>query len=70
LDTVPIAEIRAGEKVTFVVAPGAHIVAAAPTGVCGGGVVEVQTLTVPDATMTFRVGYGSNGDMGIYPTAF
>lgn len=32
--------------------------------------VEVEALVKVNTPLTFRIGYGSNGDFGLYPTAF
>jgi hypothetical protein len=37
---------------------------------CGGGMSEQSGEVTEGKTLMYRVGYGTNGDFGIYPTAF
>lgn len=37
---------------------------------CGGGMAEIPGLVKKDGVLIYRVGYDSNGDFGIYRTAF
>ena len=32
--------------------------------------VEAEARVMMNKPLTFRIGYGSNGDFGLYPTAF
>ncbi|RNZ34149.1 hypothetical protein C5X83_001610 [Klebsiella pneumoniae subsp. pneumoniae] len=41
-----------------------------PKGMCGGGMSEQSGEVTEGKTLMYRVGYGTNGDFGIYPTAF
>lgn len=68
---MPVAEISTGEKVTFYLPEGENIIGAmAAASLCGGGLVETKVLVVRSHPVTFRIGFGTNGDFFIQPTAF
>lgn len=69
-DGSPLAEIAPGEKVTFYLPEGEHMVAAIATGICTGGLVEAKALVSRSRSAIFRISYGSSGDFSIQPTAF
>lgn len=66
----PVADIDPSEKVVLYLAAGDYIIGAWPNGLCGGGLSEVRANVKPDVPLTFRIGYGSNGDFSIQPTSF
>lgn len=66
----PIADIYASEKIVLHLPSGEQILSSWPNGICGGGMSEVKTLVKAGTNSSFRVGYGSNGDFSINPTAF
>jgi hypothetical protein len=66
----PIADIRVSEKVVLYLPEGNYILSAWPNGICGGGMSEVRISVKAGEHLNFRVGYGSNGDFSINPTAF
>lgn len=66
----PIAEISTGEKVVFYLPPGDQMIAAIAAGICAGGLTEAKVSVSPKRTATYRVGYGSNGEFQLQPTAF
>lgn len=70
MDGKILAEIDPSEKFTFYPSTGEHIFSVQPKGMCGGGMVETAGVVKKDGVLTYRVGYGSNGDFGIYRTAF
>lgn len=70
IDGNPIADINSREKVAFYPKPGRHVLSATPHGWCAGGMVEVGAEVVKDKVLTYRVGYGANGDFRFSPTAF
>jgi len=70
MDGKILAEIDPSEKFTFYPSTGEHIFSARPKGMCGGGMVETEGVVKKGGVLTYRVGYGSNGDFGIYRTAF
>jgi hypothetical protein len=70
MDGKILAEIDPSEKFTFYPSTGEHIFSARPKGMCGGGMVETEGVVKKGVVLTYRVGYGSNGDFGIYRTAF
>lgn len=65
----PTAELRPSERITLYLPLGEHILSAQPTGMCGGGLVEVKANVGRQPT-TFRMGAGTNGDFILVPTAF
>lgn len=69
-DGKEIADLSAGEIISIYPLVGEHIFSAWPKGVCGGGMVEISGNVTKDKTLMYRVGYGTNADFGIYPTAF
>jgi hypothetical protein len=70
VDASPMADLRPSEKLVVYLPPGDHIISAWPNGICGGGMSEVRASVTSGAALTFRIGYGSNGDFFINPTAF
>lgn len=70
LDAKPVADLLTGEKVTLYLPEGEYLLGAFPNGICGGGLSETRASVKPNQTLLFRIGYGSNGDFYIQPTAF
>ena len=70
VDGIPIANVAVSEKLVLYIPKGEHIFSARPNGICGGGLSEVKSSIGAGTVSTFRVGYGSNGDFFINPTAF
>jgi len=70
IDGKEIADLDTSEKVTVYPLVGEHIFSAWPKGLCGGGMSEQSGKVNTDKPLMYRVGYGTNGDFGIYPTAF
>lgn len=66
----PVADIRTSEKVTLYLPEAEYILSAWPNGICGGGMSEVRAAVKSGGHLSFRVGYGSNGDFSINATAF
>jgi hypothetical protein len=66
----PAADVRTSERVTVHVAVGEHIVSAQPNGICPGGLLEVQARVSTGKTVRFRIGYGTNAEFILAPTAF
>ena len=58
------------QKVVVYPTIGDHVFSAWPKGVCGGGMSEQAGKVTTDRTLMYRIGYGSNGEYGIHPTAF
>lgn len=70
VDGKEIANLDPAEKIEIYPSVGRHIFSAWPKGLCGGGMSEQEGVVVNDKTIMYRIGYGTNGDYGIYPTAF
>ncbi|GAS75154.1 TPA: hypothetical protein R8G32_000812 [Citrobacter braakii] len=70
VDGKEVADLDTAEKVTVYPKLGDHIFSAWPKGVCGGGMSEQSGKVTESATLMYRIGYGTNGDFGIHPTAF
>ena len=70
VDGKEIADLDTAQKVTLYPGLGEHIFSAWPKGICGGGMSEQSGRVVKDGLLMYRIGYGTNGDFGIYPTAF
>ncbi|HCX90080.1 MAG: hypothetical protein COW04_03505 [Deltaproteobacteria bacterium CG12_big_fil_rev_8_21_14_0_65_43_10] len=70
VDAIPIADLWSGEKIIIFLPEGDHIFSAWPNGICGGGLSETRGTVTPGKRLIFRIGYGSNGDYFIVPTAF
>ncbi|WP_133637801.1 hypothetical protein [Halomonas ventosae] len=66
----PVAEIGPSEKVTFYLPLGRQMLAAKATGVCAGGLVEIEASVEKGVPEVYRVSYGSNGEFSIQRTAF
>ena len=70
LDGKEIADLDTAQKAVIYPKVGNHIFSAWPKGMCGGGMSEQSGTVVDGKTLMYRIGYGTNGDFGIYPTAF
>ena len=66
----PIADLQTSEKVVVYLPAGEYVFSAWPKGICGGGMSEVRAMVKSGAELSFRIGYGSNGDFTINATAF
>jgi hypothetical protein len=66
----PVADLKPSEKVVLQLEPGEYVFSAWPNGICGGGMSEVHATVKKGAVLSFRIGYGSNGDFTINATAF
>lgn len=67
---VPLAEISTGEKVVFYLPPGDQMIGAIAAGICAGGLIEAKVGVSTQRAAIYRVGYGSNGEFQLQPTAF
>ncbi|MEN0627970.1 hypothetical protein AAIG33_11060 [Phytobacter ursingii] len=70
VDGKDVADLDTAQKVVVYPIVGEHIISAWPKGICGGGMSEQSAKVESDRILIFRIGYGTNGDFGIYPTAF
>ena len=70
VDATPTADLRPSEKLVVYLSSGDHIISAWPNGLCGGGMSEARASVTSGSHLAFRIGYGSNGDFYINPTAF
>jgi hypothetical protein len=70
IDGQPMADLRTSESTVRYLPVGPHIVSVEPSGPCGGGLSEVAAEATVERPLSFRIGYGSNGDYSINPTAF
>ncbi|PHM47429.1 hypothetical protein [Xenorhabdus sp. KK7.4] len=70
IDGQELADLGSAQKAVIYPKVGRHIFSAWPKGICGGGMSEQEGIVTENETLIYRVGYGSNGDYSIYPTAF
>ncbi|ELW9440226.1 hypothetical protein RJ492_000555 [Pluralibacter gergoviae] len=70
VDGVEMADLDTSQKIVIYPDVGDHIFSAWPKGICGGGMSEQSGRVQDGKVLIYRVGYGTNGDFGIYPTAF
>lgn len=70
LDGKEIANLDTAQKAVIYPKVGNYIFSAWPKGMCGGGMSEQSGTVIDGKTLMYRIGYGTNGDFGIYPTAF
>lgn len=70
LDGKEIADLDPAQKIELYPPVGRHIFSAWPKGACGGGMSEQEGMVESGKVIMYRIGYGTNGDYGIYPTAF
>lgn len=69
IDAKPTADIRISEKATVFLPEGDYIFSAS-SGLCGGGITEVRGTVKFAKPISFRIGYGTNGEFKLTPTAF
>ncbi len=70
INAVPLVDINPGEMYRFYLESGSYIISASPNGICSGGMYETQINVKEPSTLKYRIGYGTNGDYFIVPTAF
>lgn len=70
IDGVAVVDLDPGEYYNAFVNPGGHIISSKPNGICSGGLYETNINAKENQNLTYRIGYGSNGDYFIVPTAF
>lgn len=70
VDGHEVADLDPEQKITIYPALGDHIFSAWPKGMCGGGMSEQAGKVIEGKVLTYRIGYGSGSEFGIYPTAF
>ena len=70
LDGTPVARVRGGERILLYVDPGAHILSTHASGICGGGIAEVETTVQINQAKRYRIASGQDGTLTIMPTAF
>lgn len=63
------AYIRSGEIVTLHVPAGETILGAMADAICAGGLVELQVKLTPGRAAHYRIGYDTNGALGLFATA-
>ncbi|BET62260.1 hypothetical protein [Yersinia pseudotuberculosis] len=70
VDGNEVADLNTSEMVIVYPAYGEHIFSAWPKGICGGGMSEQSGNVTEGRALMYRIGYGTNGDFGLHPTAF
>jgi hypothetical protein len=70
LDANPVADVAPSEKIVLHLPEGEYLVGAEPNGLCAGGLRETRVAVRGGKIVTYRIGYGDNGDFFILPTAF
>lgn len=70
IDGKQIAYLDPAQKIELYPPVGRHIFSAQPKAACGGGMTEQEGTVESGKMIMYRIGYGTNGDYGIYPTAF
>lgn len=66
----PMVDLNSAEKIVLYLPADKYILSVWPNGICGGGMSETTVSVKAEAELSFRIGYGSNGDFTINPTAF
>lgn len=66
----PAVRLGQNQKAKMYAPIGQVIVSIRPYGPCGGGTYEVAGNITANMLSKFRIGYGTNGDFFIVPTAF
>lgn len=70
INAKPVADLDTAQKVELYLPPGDVIISSQPNGICSGGLSETRVTVKSDSELYYRVGYGSNGDFSLNPTAF
>lgn len=70
VDAIAIADLRPAEKIMLFLPEGDYTIGAEPNGICGGGLSEARAVVKIGKRLVYRIGYGSNGDYHLLPTAF
>lgn len=67
LNGKPVADLDTSQEVIVYPSPGDYVISTLPKDFCGGS-MSAQTAEVDTgSTLTFRIGYATDGDFGIYP---
>ncbi|MBD2815233.1 hypothetical protein ID850_10725 [Xenorhabdus sp. Flor] len=72
VDGKEVAHLDPAQKIEIYPKIGRRIFSTQPKGICSGagGMKELDGQVAEDNVLIYRIGYGANGDYGIYPTAF
>lgn len=69
LNGKPVADLDTSQEVVVYPPPGDYVISTLPKDICGGGISAQSAEVDAGSTLTFRIGYGANGDFGIYPAS-
>ena len=64
------AYVKPGEKVVLHIPSSQIILGAQPSGICGGGFVEIQAKASPGKRSYYRISADHSGTTGLHPTSF
>lgn len=64
------AEVGPGERVTFHLAAGEHMLAILAGGICGGGLTEAKVSMQQGRPQVYRISYGTAGEFVLQTTSF
>jgi len=65
----PIADLDTSQEVIVYPSPGEYVISSLPKDFCVGGMSAQSADVDAGSTLTFRIGYATDGDFGIYPSS-
>lgn len=63
----PVADLDTSQEVIVYPSPGNYVISTLPKDFCSGGMSAQSANVDAGSTLTFRIGYATDGDFGIYP---
>ncbi|WAH52836.1 hypothetical protein LMA04_01900 [Pseudescherichia vulneris] len=65
----PVADLDTSQEVIVYPSPGQYVISTLPKDFCAGSMSAQSAEVDAGSTLTFRIGYATDGDFGIYPSA-
>ena len=63
----PVADLDTSQEVIVYPSPGEYVISTLPKDFCAGSMSAQSAEVDAGSTLTFRIGYATDGDFGIYP---
>ena len=64
----PVADLDTSQEVIVYPSPGEYVISTLPKDFCAGSMSAQSAEVDAGSTLTFRIGYATDGDFGIYPS--
>ncbi|MDU5454160.1 hypothetical protein [Pseudescherichia vulneris] len=64
----PVVDLDTSQEVVVYPTPGEYVISTLPKDFCAGSMSAQSAEVDAGSTLTFRIGYATDGDFGIYPS--